>query len=519
MKLKDIQVIDLFAGPGGLGEGFSSATDEAFKILVSAEKDQFAYQTLRLRAYYRLLLRKAQDKLSLYLDFCNGYRDSPWDETTEDLWREASEEAKLIELGTESGNAELDRAIQQRLNQELPWVLIGGPPCQAYSLVGRSRNKGKIDYQPEKDDRHFLYREYLRIIQKYRPAIFVMENVKGILSSKVNGELIFHSILKDLSDPDSAIDERNSVGGYRILSLVKDVEFKRGDSPTSINPHDFIIQAEEYGVPQARHRVILLGVREDIPINRRQLLNKIEKQVNVGDVIADLPPIRSILSREKDSPENWAANVSGHATYLTSNSGDPKLRYELHMAVHRVSKHILTGGTRMHSENYPKMVKSELLSEWYTRNRPQVWLNHESRAHMTSDLRRYLYAAAFAKAHNRSPKGVDDFKIPGLEPKHKNWDTGHFADRFRVQVRDKPSNTVTSHMAKDGHYFIHYDPAQCRSLTVREAARIQTFPDNYFFQGNRTQQYHQVGNAVPPYLAKQIAEIVYNLLYDSNLIQ
>lgn len=519
MRLKEISVIDLFAGPGGLGEGFSSVTGEAFKILVSAEKDQYAYQTLRLRAYYRLMLRKAQDKLSFYLDFCNGNRDSPWDEATKDLWREASEEAKLIELGTESGNAELDIVIQQKLDLTAPWVLIGGPPCQAYSLVGRSRNKGKIDYKPERDDRHFLYKEYLRIIQKYRPTIFVMENVKGILSSKINGELIFHSILKDLSDPDSAFDEANSAGGYRILSLVKDIEFKRGDCPTSINPHDFIIQAEEYGVPQARHRVILLGVREDISIKRRQLLNKIEKQVNVGDVIADLPSIRSILSREKDSPENWAAIVSGHAKYLTSNSSDPKLGYEINMAVHGVSKHILTGGTRMPSENYPHMVKSELLSEWYTRNRPEMWLNHEARAHMTSDLRRYLYAAAFAKVHHRSPKGAEDFNIPGLEPNHKNWDTGHFADRFRVQVIDKPSNTVTSHMAKDGHYFIHYDPSQCRSLTVREAARIQTFPDNYFFQGNRTQQYHQVGNAVPPYLAKQIAEIVYNFLYDSNLLQ
>ncbi|CAD6877072.1 DNA cytosine methyltransferase [Methylomonas fluvii] len=511
MKLNDIQVIDLFAGPGGLGEGFSSAADEAFKILVSAEKDQFAYQTLRLRAYYRLLLRKAQDKQSLYLDFCNDFRDSPWDEGTEDLWREAGEEAKLIELGTESGNAELDSAIQQKLNQELPWVLIGGPPCQAYSLVGRSRNKGKIDYQPENDDRHFLYKEYLRIIQKYRPAIFVMENVKGILSSKVNGELIFHSILKDLSDPDSAFNEGKSAGGYRILSLVKDVVFKRGDSPTSINPHDFIIQAEEYGVPQARHRVILLGVREDIQITGTQLLRKVEKQVSVGEVTFDLPPLRSKLSREEDSSQIWAGTVSGHAKYLTSNSNDQKLGHEIHMAMNGISKHIHTGGTRMPAENYPLPVQSELLAEWYTQNRPQVWLNHEARAHMASDLRRYLYAAAFAKAYNRSPKGADDFRVPGLEPQHKNWETGNFADRFRVQVSDKPSNTVTSHMAKDGHYFIHYDPSQCRSLTVREAARIQTFPDNYFFQGNRTQQYHQVGNAVPPYLAKQIAEIVYNL--------
>lgn len=519
MTLKDIPVIDLFAGPGGLGEGFSSAADNVFRILVSAEKDQFACQTLRLRAYYRLLLREAADKLSIYLDFCNGNRDNPWDDSTLDLWREAEEESKLIELGTKSGNTELDRAIQEKLPPKVPWVLIGGPPCQAYSTVGRSRNKGKQDYQPENDIRHFLYKEYLRIIQKYRPAIFVMENVKGILSSKVNGELIFHSILKDLSDPDSAFDEGNSAGGYRILSLVKDVEFKRGDCPVSINPHDFIIQAEEYGVPQARHRVILLGVREDFPMSRRQLLIKIKKQISVGEVISDLPPLRSKLSREEDSSHIWAGTISGHAKYLTSNSNDQKLGHEIHMAMNGISKHIHTGGTKMPAENYPLPVHSELLAEWYTRNRPQVWLNHEARAHMASDLRRYLYAAAFAKAYNRSPKGAEDFRVPGLEPQHKNWETGHFADRFRVQVSDKPSNTVTSHMAKDGHYFIHYDPSQCRSFTVREAARIQTFPDNYFFQGNRTQQYHQVGNAVPPYLAKQIAEIVYNLLSDSNMIR
>ncbi|MCY1371326.1 DNA (cytosine-5-)-methyltransferase [compost metagenome] len=131
---------------------------------------------------------------------------------------------------------------------------------------------------------------------------------------------------------------------------------------------------------------------------------------------------------------------------------------------------------------------------------------------MSSDLRRYVYAAVFAHVRKGSPKGHQDFDLPGLEPDHKNWKTGKFSDRFRVQRAGIPSTTITSHIAKDGHYFIHYDPTQCRSLTVREAARLQTFPDNYFFLGNRTQQFHQVGNAVPPLLARKIADVVARII-------
>lgn len=148
------------------------------------------------------------------------------------------------------------------------------------------------------------------------------------------------------------------------------------------------------------------------------------------------------------------------------------------------------------------------LDKWYTDNRLTKWLNHESRGHMREDLRRYVYASQFALSSGKSPKGPKDFFLQSLKPKHKNWESGKFADRFRVQLWDRPSTTITSHISKDGHYFIHPDPRQARSLTVREAARLQTFPDNYFFQGNRTQQFHQVGNAVPPLLSRKIALII-----------
>ena len=512
--LNSTPIVDLFAGPGGLGEGFASFNNgRTFQIIISAEKDPAAHQTLKLRAFFRNLKKKGGVGLFDYYKFCNGESNFPYSSLTKKSWNEAGLEAQLLTLGSEHDDIKLTEVIEKHgLNADIPWVLIGGPPCQAYSLVGRARNRGKLDYSAAKDHRHYLYREYLKVIQKHRPAVFVMENVKGILSSSVNGEKIFKTILQDLSDPDEAI-LGVSGSGYRIYSLAMPTVFERGMNPEEINAHDYIVRAEQYGIPQARHRVILLGVREDINITP-DLLKK-TTEVTVSHVITDLPKIRSRLSKESDSPEQWALLVKKHLQELLKEAkGNDELigLADILYSYENLISDSLDSGSFIQFKNESSNLVKNSIDLWYEDNNLKVWLNHESRGHMSSDLRRYLYAATYSLAYGRSPKGHKEFVLEGLRPEHKNWESGKFSDRFRVQVASRPATTVTSHISKDGHYFIHPDPAQCRSLTVREAARLQTFPDNYFFQGNRTQQFHQVGNAVPPLLANKIAAVVSKML-------
>jgi DNA (cytosine-5)-methyltransferase 1 len=426
------------------------------------------------------------------------------------LWDKTSSDALLLTLGDPKDNQRIDSQIESlRLNPDNT-VLIGGPPCQAYSLVGRARNKGNSNYRAEDDSRHFLYQEYLRLLKKITPAIFVMENVKGILSSKVGGEKIFPQILTDLSNPAKA-SEGKAGARYRIHSLVAPVYFGPDMDPEEIDTRRFVIKSEEFGIPQMRHRVILIGVREDLWAYPVPQLTASEHQLQVSDAIADLPSIRSHLSRA-DSEGEWLRAVNRYLEKTVAQMA--RKRPTLSQFAKNIGPVELPDGLVPIQSN-PSRNSLECVKRyrrWVEQYAPKTVLNHSSRGHMASDLGRYFYAASFAMHYGSNPKGATDFNAQFLAPKHANWQSGTFVDRFKVQRWDVPGSTVTSHISKDGNYFIHPDPRQCRSLSVREAARIQSFPDSYYFEGGRTAQYHQVGNAVPPLLAYQIADVVHQIL-------
>jgi len=521
-----INIIDLFSGPGGLGEGFSSYAISKgkkdvhpFSIAMSVEKEQSAHQTLQLRAFFRKFPRgKAPVE---YYQYLRDPSDCPKDllfrlfpDEAEAAIRETLEKPRA--LGTEDDHLIFQELATLKKNHRGPWVVIGGPPCQAYSLVGRSRNAGIAGYRAEKDHRHFLYKEYLKVLEKMEPEVFVMENVKGILSSSVNGQKIFPQLLRDLRNPGKAISNRKGPG-YHIYSLVSEPDdFDFIDGPVYKSGSEFIIRCEKYGIPQMRHRVILIGVRSDIE-PPPETLAPAPEAVPIEKIIGSIPELRSGLSREPDDNREWHAamrTIRNELAQDLATSGDRDLAKFIR-SLQSDAKTSLERGSRFVRSNVSGFARGYRgpLRSWIHDSNLNGFPNHESRGHIRSDLMRYLWCAAFTTTRHRdrhpSPKASEfpDF----LAPNHRNWKSGHFADRFRVQAKGIPATTITSHISKDGHYFIHYDPQQCRSLTAREAARLQTFPDNYFFEGSRTQQFVQVGNAVPPFLARQIAERVFRI--------
>ncbi|NLX19680.1 MAG: DNA cytosine methyltransferase, partial [Desulfobulbus sp.] len=254
-----IPVIDLFAGPGGLAEGFfayRARGKRIFKIVLSIEKDRYAHSTLELRSFFRQFQEeKIPEEYYAYLrkEISRDMLFARYPVEAE----AAKKEAWHAELGSDDLPAdEVSERIRNVLGDAKEWVLIGGPPCQAYSTVGRSRNKGIEGYIPEKDKRHFLYREYLQTIASHWPSVFVMENVKGLLSAKINGSSIFNHILRDLHDPLAALRDTRSVPTtgykYKIYSLGTPVSYPFDGSKSGFSPADFLVMSENYGIPQAR---------------------------------------------------------------------------------------------------------------------------------------------------------------------------------------------------------------------------------------------------------------------------
>ena len=296
-------VVDLFAGPGGLAEGFSSVTTAsgapAFEIELSVEKEKAAHSTLLLRTF----LRRFRSRLPIeYRDYLRqGGLEPDWAKLYPGEWESAQQDALQLELGLAETDAILDVRIDEIRNRNGGnTVLIGGPPCQAYSLAGRARNRGIASYVAENDPKHFLYENYITILSRLRPAAFVMENVKGMLSSSLNSEFIFKRILADLQEAGD---------GYVLIALSPRGRQQQQLTPSEPHPSDFILRGEEFGLPQARHRVIVVGIRQSdfdaaAVSNLGCPLTPSTSRTTVEDVLGGMPRLRCGLSRQ-DSSAAW----------------------------------------------------------------------------------------------------------------------------------------------------------------------------------------------------------------------
>ena len=387
MPMDPIPVIDLFAGPGGMSEGFSSLRDEngepVFRSIMSIEMERTAHATLRLRAFARRLMdadgRLPQD----YID----YLGTPSSENLERLkdshpeeW--AAAEAEAIQGTLKEGDDEFVEMAKKRLQgYDGPLVLIGGPPCQAYSLVGRARRTHDKD-RLEKDVKQTLYKCYLRFIEVLRPTAFVMENVKGLLSARNYGEGVFGHIRADME-----------ALGYELHSMVvKDPE----------RPHDFIVRADEFGVPQARHRVILFGTRSGCGQGAPGVMTP-RPVITVDQVLGEMPRIRSGFSSRVHDKLDWKEYVRKAAEKLMLTPEGSALGPSLEPVME--GKHLPSA---QHADGIGAEDRNPL-SDWYRGHLAGsgVLPEHVARNHMDSDLDRYLFCAAYAQEHKTCAKLYD----------------------------------------------------------------------------------------------------------------
>lgn len=400
--MKKMTFIDLFAGAGGLSEGFVKA---GFEPIAHVEMDAHACRTLETRNYYYSL--KKANKLQVYYDYLLG--NISHKDLSESVLNRLD---NVINASIGDDNTSIFNRIDELTKGREVDLIIGGPPCQAYSVVGRHRiNKLEAD-----DPRNLLYRQYARFLKKYNPKVFVFENVLGILSAEEgryfnNIKVYFRTL------------------GYELESRV--------------------LNTSDYGVLQNRKRVIIIGWKKGSDFSYPELIAE-SNPYTVADILEDLAYLKP---GDQNNITNYASDTN------------------------------------------------EYLEKSAIRNGADFVTQHVARTHNDRDLE--IYKIAIDKWLN----GKERLKYGDLPERlktHKNQNS--FVDRFKVVDINSYSHTVLAHIAKDGHYYIYPSTEQVRSLSVREAARIQSFPDDYYFEGGRSAAFKQIGNAVPPLMALRIAE-------------
>ncbi len=413
---KKLTFIDLFAGAGGLSEGFIRA---GFNPIAHVEMDEAACYTLKTRTAYHYL--EGKKKMEEYIRYLKG----DIDRATLYSFIPQYEMDSVINLAlSDENNAAIFKKIDTRLKNEEVDLIIGGPPCQAYSLVGRARSKDSM----KKDPRNHLYLQYAKFLKKYNPKMFVFENVLGL----------------------------RSAGGGEYFKKMK----KKFDA-IGYTVKDFLFNAKDFGVLQNRKRIILIGYRKELNIIVPDIKPDKTIEYTVESIFYDLPKIQA--GQGKDKNDKYARETN------------------------------------------------EYLNSTYIRNGIDVLTQHVSRPHTEQDKEIYRIAIGQLKEGER----MSYTSLPSRLRTHKNQHS--FFDRFKVvDGKAVHAQTIVAHIAKDGHYYIHPDIKQNRSITIREAARLQSFPDDFYFEGvkegkNRTAAFKQVGNAVPPLMAEEIAKKVKEL--------
>lgn len=392
MARKPFTFIDLFAGCGGLSEGFYKL---GYKAIAHVEIDKYCCDTLRERMRYYGYSENEIEKSVIHQDITN--------------------ESVLSQLKNAVGDTGVD-------------LIIGGPPCQAYSSAGRARDFNGM----KKDPRNFLFEHYVKILNEFLPKFFVFENVVGILSANVNNELIINKVFAEL-----------------------------GKNYNLAEPSMLEFNTAEYGVPQIRRRIIIMGVRKDLPISPDNIYKSIKKTHTLDVKTAESSALKKFVS-------------------VREAIGDLPFIYQGHK--------IKTLPFQYSKENdFITWVKSDK-NELY---------DHVCRTQNPTDTERYKEMA-------RNHWSFEELLLNRPDLKHEKQRV--FGNSYVVQFWDLPARTIIAHLCKDGNQFIHPDYLQGRSISVREAARLQSFPDDFRFSGAMTQQFKQIGNAVPPLFAFHIAK-------------